>query len=95
MTRAWRVDLVTHRCSLSAERATQLRGDNRPWKCDDVEIVVIRLSFDDLDPERARRLGNVPTRLVLPAETIDDLIAAGIEVMTANPQVRRFSEQLR
>jgi NTE family protein len=95
MARAWRDDLVTYRCSLSAERATQLRGDNRPWKCDDVEIVVTRLSFDDLDPEQARRLANIPTRLVLPTETIDELIAAGIEAVTANPQVRRLSEQLR
>jgi NTE family protein len=95
MTHAWRDDVVKYRCSLSAERAAQLRGNNRPWKCDDLEIVVTRLSFDDLDPERARRLANVPTRLVLSAQTIDELIAAGIEVVTTNPPVRRFSEQLR
>lgn len=95
MMRAWRDDIVTYRCALSAERAAQLRGDNRPWKCDDVEIVVTRLSFDDLDPERARRLANVPTRLVLPTETIDALIAGGIEVVTDNPQVRHLSEELR
>lgn len=95
MMRAWREDLVTYRCSLTAERAAQLRGDNTPWKCDDVEIVVTRLSFDDLDQKRARRLVNVPTRLVLPTETIDELIAGGFDAVTTNPQVRHLSEQLR
>jgi hypothetical protein len=60
-----------------------------------VEIIVTRLSFDDLDPDRAHRLADVPTRLVLPEQTIDELIAAGIEVVTASPPVRRFSEQIR
>jgi len=95
MTRAWREDLVAYRCSLSPERVAQLRGEDRPWKCDDVEIIVTRLSFDDLDPDRAHRLADVPTRLVLPEQTIDELIAAGIEVVTASPPVRRFSEQIR
>lgn len=92
MTRAWQEDLVTYRCSLPPERVAQLRGDNRHWKCDDVKITVTRLSFGDLDQERARRLAGVPTRLVLPEETIDDLIAAGVEVATSNPFVRRFGE---
>ncbi len=78
MTRAWQDDMVRYRCSLPPERVAQLRRDNRSWKCDDVEFVVTRLSFDDLDPERARRLADVPTRLVLPTKTIDELIAAGI-----------------
>jgi NTE family protein len=92
MTRAWQEDLVTYRCSLPLERVAQLRGDSRRWDCDDVEIIVIRLSFDDLDPEQARRLADVPTRLVLPEETIDELIAAGVEVATTHPLVRRFGE---
>lgn len=92
MTRAWREDLVTYRCSLPAERVAELRGDNRRWKCDDVEIIVTRLSFDGLDRERARRLADVQTRLVLPEQTIDELIAAGVEVVTADPRVRRFGE---
>lgn len=95
MTRAWQNDLVRYRCSLSPERVAQLRQDNRPWKCDDVEFVVTRVSFEDLDMERGRRFADVPTRLVLPAETIDELVEAGIEVVTANPRVRRFSEELR
>ena len=91
MMRAWQDELAKWRCSLSPAQVAQFGQDERTWKCDNVEIVVVRVAFDDLDPDKARRLTGIPTSLVLPVETVDELIAAGSEVVIGNLQVQKFA----
>jgi NTE family protein len=87
---AWRTAIIGWRCALPAAQAQRLRGSVGPWNCRDLKIYVGRISFDQLDPERAKRLGAVVTRFKLPVETVDDLIAAGGEALTRNPKYREF-----
>jgi NTE family protein len=84
---AWRDDIVRYRCTLPAEVAASLKRARPSWRCDDVTFEVARISFDDLSPDRARRLHAIPTRLKLPPEDIDALVAAGRDALLANATV--------
>ncbi len=90
MTRAWREDIVRYRCALGEDVVAALRRQRASWRCDDVTFDVARIAFDDLEPERARRLHAIPTRLKLPPEDIDALVAAGIDAMAVNPAVQGY-----
>ncbi len=95
MVKAWRDDIVRFRCALPRERLIELRGTADGFTCTDVEFTVTRISFEDLDPERARRLSQVPTRLTLPEATIDELISAGRDAVRNDTLLRAFSVRLR
>lgn len=86
----WQTALVKWRCGLSgAERA---RYGARPgWNCHDLKFFVGRLGFDQLDPARAAELEAVPTRFQLPQQQVDDVIAAGRDVLRASPTFRAFA----
>lgn len=91
----WRDEIVRWRCALPAGQAAKLRGSVGPWNCRDLKVYIGRIAFDQLDPERAKRLGAVPTRFKLPVETVDELIAAGGEALAKHPTYRAFLGGLR
>jgi NTE family protein len=91
MVRNWERDLVTYRCSLSDERKAALVALNPDWRCEDIKFSVTQVSFADLPEAQEQVLNGIPTRLKLPAEQIDRLIAAGRQAAAANGVVKRFS----
>jgi len=93
MVRNWERDLVTYRCSLPDERKAELRARNPDWRCEDIQFQVTQISFADLPEAEEAALNAIPTRLKLPAEQIDRLIAAGRQAVAVDDVVKRFSEQ--
>ncbi len=91
MVRNWERDLVTWRCSLSDERKAALRALIPDWRCEDIKFSVTQISFADLSEAEEQALNGIPTRLKLPPEQIDRLIAAGREAAAADATVKRFS----
>lgn len=91
MTRRWRDDIVAWRCSRSEAEQRRERMHRIEWRCDDVQVSVSRISFDDLTPEQAQQLHDVPTSLTLPQQDVDAVIAAGKDAMQRNAVVRNFS----
>ena len=87
----WRNEIVEYRCGLDAARVEQLRGSSVGWRCTDIEFTVTRVSFDDLGPKRAQVLNTIPTRLVLPEEQVDALVAAGQDAVKSDAVVKAFS----
>jgi len=77
MTQLWERDLIAWRCALPVADVRALRGSADGWRCNDLDIRVEMIAFEDLGPERAAELGVAPTRVSLPAETIAALIQGG------------------
>lgn len=87
----WRTRIVAFRCSLDAAQLQRLRGgETKPWACDDVQIDLGLIGFDDLGPQAAARLHAIDTRLTLPAEQIDAAIEGGRAAALRNPALRRY-----
>lgn len=95
MVRNWERDIVTYRCSLSDERKAALRAWNPDWRCEDIKFAVTQISFADLPEADEAALNAIPTRLKLPAEQIDQLIAAGRRAVAADAGVKRFSQRVQ
>ncbi len=93
MMHNWERDLVTWRCSLPDERKAELRASNPGWRCEDLKFAVTQISFADLAEADEAALNAIPTRLKLPAEQIDRLIAAGRRAAAQDAGVRRFSQE--
>lgn len=91
LVRRWQDDTVRYRCKLSEEEQRHIRTQQPGWRCDDVQFTVTRLSFGDLAPARAQALNAIPTRLKLPEQDIDALVAAGREAMAHSLTVRYFT----
>jgi NTE family protein len=89
----WRDSLVRWRCGLSKAEVTKLIGPG-PWNCSDLQFFIGRVDFNQLGPERAKKLNAVPTRFKLPVESVDDLIAAGADSLRTNPTYRAFLSKL-
>jgi NTE family protein len=85
----WRKALVGWRCGLSEADRRRL-GAPPGWNCRDVQFFISRIGFDGLGPDRAAALNNVETRLKLPPDQVDMLIAAGRDALSANPKFRAF-----
>ena len=85
----WQRQLIAWRCGLSAAQRSRY-GAPASWNCRDIKIMVNRVAFDQLGPERAKVLNAVDTRLKLPVEQVDALIAAGRDSLRANPTFREF-----
>jgi predicted acylesterase/phospholipase RssA len=89
----WQSSLIRWRCGLSAaERARY--GAPPGWNCNDLRFFIGRLGFDQLDPARAAVLETVPTRFHLPPQQVDDVIAAGRDVLRASPAFRAFAASM-
>jgi predicted acylesterase/phospholipase RssA len=80
----WRDQLVRYRCGLPIERVRRIRGTAAGWNCRDVNAIVEHLSFSDLDPETARELNTVATRLTLPKTQVEKLVSAGRQAVARN-----------
>ncbi len=91
----WREQLVKWRCSLKPADVARLRGQGGPWNCRDLKFIIGRVSFDQFDAERARKLNAVPTSFTLPADTVDELRQAGAEALKANPMFQAFMKEAR
>ena len=79
---AWQTELIAWRCALPD--AETMTGDLPGWRCDDVTLDAGMISFRDFDDARRAELGAVPTRVNLPAETVDMLIQAGRDGLAGN-----------
>lgn len=86
----WREGLIRWRCGLGSAEVAELRGRAGPWNCRDVKITIGRVSFDQFDAARAKRLNDAPTSFTLPAETVDELRRAGGDALQANPTFQAF-----
>ncbi|MCA6122742.1 patatin-like phospholipase family protein [Bradyrhizobium sp. WSM 1704] len=89
----WSGKLKRWRCGLSAADRAKL-GVGANWKCGDVAIYVERLGFDRLGPARAGILNAIPTRLALPQEQVDQLIAGGADALRASKAYQQFRRGL-
>ncbi len=83
-------DLIEWRCDLPAARVRALRGSTAGWDCSDVKFFVGQVGFDVLDADQQDKLNEVPTRLALPTEQVDLVIAAGEEATRRNPDLNGF-----
>jgi NTE family protein len=91
MSRRWQDDLVAWRCGRPEGEQDRQRALQPGWACDDVQISVSRISFDDLVPPRAFRLHQISTSLTLSQTDVDDVIEAGRDAMQRNGMVQAFS----
>ncbi|MBX9828587.1 MAG: patatin-like phospholipase family protein [Xanthobacteraceae bacterium] len=85
----WQRQLINWRCGLSPELRKRY-GAPASWNCRDLKITVTRVAFDQLGPERAKVLNAVDTRLKLPVNQVDVVIAAGRDALSGNPAYRDF-----
>ncbi|WP_338845070.1 patatin-like phospholipase family protein [Massilia sp. W12] len=85
--------LVTQRCQLTRAEIERVLGAHAQWRCDELEMTVGAVGFDDLDGALAERLRNMPTRLSLPKEDIDAAIAAGQSAVQRHPAFQRYRAQ--
>ena len=89
----WKNTLVRWRCGLS-EADRRRFGAPPGWNCRDVQFFIGRISFDELGPAREAALNAVETRLKLPPDQVDLLIAAGRDALNDNPKFRAFLNSL-
>ncbi|MCC7347590.1 MAG: patatin-like phospholipase family protein [Variibacter sp.] len=82
----WRKALLRWRCG----PGQRVRAAGRLPACQDLRFFIGRVRFDDLAPARAAELNKVPTRLKLPPETVDAVVAAGRDALATNPTFRAF-----
>jgi NTE family protein len=87
----WQAELIRWRCGLSAEQRRRFHAPAN-WNCRDVRFYVNRLGFDQLGPERAKKLNAVDTRFTLPTAEVDTMIEAGHDVLRSS---RMFQDFLR
>lgn len=83
----WRSALIAWRCSAAGQKIRAAQGGPN---CRDLRFHIGRLSFDQLSPGRAAQLNAIPTRLSLPTESVDALIAAGRETLATSKTFREF-----
>ncbi|MDK2126019.1 patatin-like phospholipase family protein [Parachitinimonas caeni] len=94
MVKTWQEDIIAYRCQLPAAKQAEVKATQPLWRCNDVSIVVTRISFESLGPAAATRLGAIPTRLKLPVNDIDDLIKAGEEAIGRNTVIKAFQSKV-
>lgn len=94
-TEQWQEDIIRFRCSLSQSRVRALRGSLEGWNCRDVRIAVELLSFRDFDTATQDALSSIPTRLTLPQDQVDQLIAAGRRAVRENVEIRETIAAIR
>jgi NTE family protein len=91
MMKNWEHEIVKFRCAQPEERQQAMRARRANWRCDDVSFAVTEVSFASLGEREEVELSAIPTRLKLPPEQVDRLIAAGRTATRANPVVSRFA----
>jgi hypothetical protein len=91
----WRTRIVEYRRTLTPAQWQRLVKPGSGWRCDDLQFSVGVVGFDGLAPERAERMKNMPTRLVLPKPDLDAAVAAGQEAARANRHCARTGPCVR
>ena len=86
----WRQELIKWRCGLKRAEVDRLRGRGGAWNCRDLKFTITRVSFDQLETARAKKLNAVPTSFTLPANTVDEVIHAGSDALKANTAFQAF-----
>ena len=90
MMQEWQANTIAFRCSLPMSEVERLRGTAEFWDCRDLQFRVSLVSFADLGTAREARLNAIATRLTLPAQNVDDAIAAGVDAARANESLKNF-----
>ena len=91
----WQTALRDWRCGLDQAEVLRLRGTLEGWRCDAVTVTLGRVSFDDLPPDEREALAAIKTRLSLPRDEVDQLIAGGRAAALASPALRALSDAPR
>jgi len=91
----WRERLVRWRCGLKPAEVARLRGHAGAWNCRDLKFLIGRVSFDQFEADRAKRLNAVPTSFTLPADSVDALREAGSDALRGNPAFQAFLREAR
>jgi NTE family protein len=89
----WQRQLINWRCALSPELRHRY-GAPANWNCRDLKLAVTRVGFDQLGAERAKVLNAVDTRLKLPADQVDTVIASARDALSVNPAYIDFLKSL-
>ena len=90
MVEHWRMSMVEYRCGLNPAQVQRLVKRPNGWRCDDLQFSVGVVGFESLTPERAERMKNMPTRLVLPKQDLDVAEASGREATLANTALLQY-----
>jgi NTE family protein len=90
---AWEGDVRRYRCALPKQQAARLAAGIKNWHCRDIRFAVDMISFADLDAAQAARLAAVRTRVSLPREIVDALIAGGKQAVKSNAAARAASRR--
>ncbi len=85
----WQQSLIAWRCKLSAAERRRY-GAPPGWNCQDAKIFVGRVSFDQLDDQRAAKLNAVATAFKLPPDQVDLLISAGHDAVKGSAIFNSF-----
>lgn len=89
--RDWERDVVAWRCALPPDEAARL-GAGPGWDCRDVHVAIDTVEFADLPKDRFDLLSRAPTRVSLPPDLIDALIAGGKQAMRENASIRALAK---
>jgi NTE family protein len=89
----WAAKVRRWRCGLSAAERQRL-SLRAGWRCNDLQVYIERVGFDQFDQNRATLLNAIPTRFHLPQASVDLLIAAGAEAVRNNATVQTFRRGL-
>lgn len=92
--RLWESELIEWRCALPPAEVQRLRGTTQGWDCKDVKIFVGEASFASLPTDQRDQLDAVPTRLKLPTDQVDMVIAAGRQATRLTPEFNGFLASL-
>ena len=85
----WQQSLIDWRCKLSAAERRRY-GAPAGWNCRDLKFFVGRVSFDQLDDQRAAKLNAIETAFKLPPDQIDMLISAGHDAVKGSGVFNAF-----
>ncbi len=83
LAREWKRKAIAARCG--GPGLARAAAQEPARRCADIDVMVRRLSFDDLGPLRARELSKVSTRFVLPQDEVAAIIQAGRDVVRVVP----------
>jgi predicted acylesterase/phospholipase RssA len=87
----WERGVIAWRCALPAAEAARL-GAGPGWDCRDVHVAIDTVEFADLPKDQFDVLSRAPTRVSLPPDLIDALIAGGRRAMRENPTLKALAE---
>jgi NTE family protein len=84
-------DLIAYRCGLSDERLRELIGDLQGWNCENIQLHILDLSFEEIADQSLRaKLQEIPTAYTLPREQTVLLIEAAGELLRNAPAFKAF-----